>query len=517
VSAGPGDPLAPVEAPADLRRLGRELKRLGPAYQRLGHYLATRADVLGLDQRNALIELGDHSPQTPWPAAQEVLTAALGGDFFEFFANVEEAALWSHGLAQAHRGTLPDGSTVTVKIVRPGAGAAASEAIRWLPEGLPALLASITVAPAGGVADLVADASEWLERQTDLTTEADNIVQLRRLSATSEFEYIPLPYLDLCSQTLLVTEYVGGVRAGDVPAAGASVLRELGVDPVRAARVLLTVIARQAFRYRCFQADMHPDNVLALPGAVVSFVDWSGFGRLDRPLAEEQLDYLTAVFEEDTERALDPPTEIAALDSGHLAAFRRQLLDVVRARAGVDSSPTAVPAPLELLAEVLRAGREHRIDMPEGGHLLYRSLVSAERAARALDPDVESVDVMRRALGVARVGSKMRKLQPDRVEATLFDLARLVRDLPGHLQKIFSDLADGSLSLNVWVAEVAQAERNRNRRTRLLVAAVVSVSLAILLGAPHLPRLGGLSIAWPLGVALGVLYGWLLFEWRRLR
>jgi predicted unusual protein kinase regulating ubiquinone biosynthesis (AarF/ABC1/UbiB family) len=280
----------------------------------------------------------------------------------------------------------------------------------------------------------------------------------------------------------------------------------------------MTVTFRQAFRYQLFQADLHPDNVILLPRDVVTYADWSSFAELDSGLADDELAYLSAVFDGDVERALDPPTDLVAFDDeGDVAAFRRDVLSHLRERSTVESDQRPQSAPLELLAELLRAARVHRIGLSEGGRLLFRAVVAAGSTAERLDADVATTDVARRALGAARVGGKIRELQPERVERTVFDLARLLRDTPGHLHKILSELADGSFSMNVWVAEVAQAERNRNRRARLLVAAIASVSLAVVLTAPHFARVGGVSLAWPVVLALALVYGWLALEWRRLR
>lgn len=518
IAGGHDSGSAMVARPAGRSPLADELRRLGPIHLRIGHYLATRPDVLNAADREALIDVGDQIPQCPWPTVRTTLTAGLGADFSEMFSAVEPAAVWSTGIAQLHRGRLSDDTPVTIKVVRPGAIEAVQAAQQWLPEGLPALLARFASPPPGDLADVSADVSGWLERQTDLTIEATLLARLLRLRRLTEWEHVPRPFLDLCTTSVLVCEDEGGVAASEVAAASAERLRELHIDPVRLARAVLTVTLRQGFRYRLFQTDLHPDNVVALPGNIVSYSDWSSFGQLDPALEQDELTYLSAVFDGDTERALDPPTDMVVFDEeGDVAAFRRDLLGYLRERALADSDQREESAPVALLGELLRSGRAHRIGLPEGARLLCRSLVAADTTAQRLDPAVDTAEVGRRALEAARVGEKIRTLGPDRVEGIAYDLAALLRDTPGQLQKILSELADGTFSVNVWVAEVAQAERNRNRRTRLLVAAIVSVSLAVTLSAPELPDLGGVSLAWPIGITLASVYAWLLLEWRRLR
>lgn len=275
------------------------------------------------------------------------------------------------------------------------------------------------------------------------------------------------------------------------------------------------VLLRQALRNRRFCVDWHPDTVIALPGDRITFADWTLVAELDVDLAEQLSDYLSAVFSGDVELTVSPPTGGSWADGGDPMEFRRELLRFIR------SQPTTPPASaspeLALLEQIARLSARHRIGLPVGARLLFDALVCADVTAHAVDPDVDCSDVARRSLTVVRVGATLRRLGPEETEELAAELTTLVADLPRQLHKVLSDLADGSFSLNVWVSEMAQAELNRNRRTRVLTAAIVTVALAMLLTAPHLPRVYGVSVAWAIGAALAATYVWLAVRWRRLK
>jgi ubiquinone biosynthesis protein len=298
---------------------------------------------------------------------------------------------------------------------------------------------------------------------------------------------------------------------------------DTGIDPARLARVIATVNLRQAFRYRFFQADLHPSNLLALPGDLLSFVDYSWFGRIDRSMAEQQVSYLSGVVEEDLERSLEPPTDVVSLgDQPNLAVFRRDLLRMQRDRemAAADRGMESDPWPsqsAELLIDVMRAARLNGVPLSEGSQLMYRSIVSAGESARGLQDTVNLQRVMQRFLGVARLDSKIRSAEPDRVEETAISVLSLLRDAPGQVQRILADLADGTFTLNVWSSEVPAVERNRDRRARIVVASTVSISLAMLLTISSPPAVLGVSVAWLVGAALVCVYAWTLIAWWRLR
>ena len=113
------------------------------------------------------------------------------------------------------------------------------------------------------------------------------------------------------------------------------------------------------------------------------------------------------------------------------------------------------------------------------------------------------------------VGDAFRSEQLEEAGA---NLVSLVHDSPGQVHQLLSDLADGSFSLNVSATESRATTRARHdARARLLVAAVCAVGLSVIVSAPGLPHPGGVSIAWPLGAALAVLYAWIFIAWRRLK
>ena len=70
---------------ADEHRLSRAMARLGPSYVKLGQFLATRPDIVGVAAAHELEQLQDRLP--PFPQAQAIATieASLGQPISEIF------------------------------------------------------------------------------------------------------------------------------------------------------------------------------------------------------------------------------------------------------------------------------------------------------------------------------------------------------------------------------------------------------------------------------------------------
>ena len=103
-------------------RLSRALTRLGPAYLKLGQFLATRPDVVGVNMARDLESLQDRLPPFSQAEAEAVIAASLERPLTQAFASLGPSVA-AASIAQVHRGEvlLPDGErkAVAVKVLRP--------------------------------------------------------------------------------------------------------------------------------------------------------------------------------------------------------------------------------------------------------------------------------------------------------------------------------------------------------------------------------------------------------------
>ena len=101
-------------------RLAAALRRLGPAYIKLGQMLATRPDIVGPDLAAGLRALQDKLPPFPAATARAVIEKELGHPLDTLYSSFDEEAVAAASIAQVHRATTTDGTAVAVKVLRPG-------------------------------------------------------------------------------------------------------------------------------------------------------------------------------------------------------------------------------------------------------------------------------------------------------------------------------------------------------------------------------------------------------------
>ncbi len=321
-----------VHGPVGFRKL---LERLGPTFIKLGQFLAMRPDVVPQRYCDELMSLLDRVPPFPWEQAKAILTEDLGADPSEIFELINPRPAATGSLAQVHRAYLHDGTEVAVKILRPGIREAVERDLkrsRLLARVLELSGATLILDPRETVAEL----SRWMLREIDLERELANLTRLYRLTAHSRIELIPRPYPDLCGPRVLTLEYLQGVSISDIITARRTDRRaelerieSLGIDRTRLAENLVTACLQQIFRYQFFHADLHPGNLMAMPGSAIGFVDFGLCDELDETIRDRQVRYLSAIYDGDPEQIYKATLEVLDADErSDLTKFRREVYDL---------------------------------------------------------------------------------------------------------------------------------------------------------------------------------------------
>jgi hypothetical protein len=107
-------------------------------------------------------------------------------------------------------------------------------------------------------------------------------------------------------------------------------------------------------------------------------------------------------------------------------------------------------------------------------------------------------------------------LESQNLQGAALDYLTLWREYPAQVNQILADLADYRFALRVNTSEHADLKRAWNRRTRALVTAIVSVSVAILL-AVQVNRGGPAWLTRATGAILALLWAYTYLQYRRLK
>jgi ubiquinone biosynthesis protein len=506
-------------------RFRRWLERRGPSGIKLGQFLALRPDLVPQEYCDELLRLVDQAPHFPWLDVERIVIRDLGRTPDEAFAWIARQPFAAGSLAQVHAARTHDGAHVAVKVQREGIHEQIRKDLqraRWVARVL-RLTGVVKVISAEEVVD---EFDRWLGEELDFERELHNVTRLHRLNAGRDAVRIPRPRPELCGRRVVTVEWLRGLpfsevlwmashdRADDLAA------QHLGAGEL--ADSLLTTVVRQMFEDQFFHADVHPGNLIALPGNAVGFVDFGLVEPLDDTLRAGMAEYLDAVRTRDIERIYKSLVRdiLVPADHANLEAFHADLLAAARTwqrEIAIDRPPGERPPLARCLMDLVRSARRNGLRIPVGVLAMYRTLLTAETIATQLDSRIDLTPVAGRFFVRWQVRRTLASLNPEQLIAFAVDALALLRDSPGHIGRLLADLADDRFVLRVQTTASADDRRLADARARLITTAICALGLVILLvGSPSLPWLASSTARGFLVAATVAVAALMAALWRRL-
>jgi ubiquinone biosynthesis protein len=515
-----------IGGPAGVRQA---LEQQGPTFIKIGQFLALRPDLVPDEYCHELMRLFDRVPAFPWTDAKAIFESEFDCEISSVFSYIDPVPIAAGSLAQVHCARLLEGTTVAVKIRRPNIENLVRRDLRrarLLVRILELSGASFVLSPR----EALNEVSDWLMKEIDFSHELTNLTRLYSLTAEDPNQKVPRPYPEYSTAKILTTEYIQGFSFSDLlvtigsdqdvgPRAAPG-----GIDPEKLAENLLSACLTQIFRYQFFHADLHPGNLIALPGNVVAFVDFGLCDELEPAVRQRQMRYLYAVYIDDAELMYRSLIEILIPGNDtDFESFRRDFLnetatwqsqrDAIRAGfPGRGRSSTG-----QWMIAVMRTARRHGFRIPPRILSVYRALLTADSVAARLGTKANFMSVGQRFFEMLQWDEVTQTLNPEAMPAHLLSILSFVHKTPGQIDQLLSELAESRFSVNTVDTESPRTERVRNRRSRILASSVASVGIAMLLDRPSLPIIAGIDVVWPLVIVLALVYLSIFIQLRGLR
>ncbi|HEX9671583.1 MAG TPA: AarF/UbiB family protein, partial [Thermoanaerobaculia bacterium] len=317
--------------PGDLpgpQRFAALLEDLGGTFIKFGQMLALQPDILSLEYCNALFDLLDRVAPFPYEEVEAVVRAELGRGPDELFDVFERQPLATASIGQVHvawRG----GRKLAVKVQRPVVETTFAGDIRLMS----AVVAAIRRFRIRRLAWIVVPASEfvaWTREELDYRNEARYMERLRANAEHNPHERVPEVIAELTTPRVLTVEFLDGVTVLDYLRAlesGEELLpRRLaaaGFEPDQFGRHMIDNFLGDAFRHGIFHADLHPANLMILPGNVVGYVDFGITGVLSHYSRRHLIALTLAYTRADLDGMSAAFLKVSTMDEGaDVAAFR---------------------------------------------------------------------------------------------------------------------------------------------------------------------------------------------------
>jgi ubiquinone biosynthesis protein len=456
-------------------QLRRRLERLGPTYIKFGQILSLREDLLPSALTEELKKLLDKLPSVPYPTFYELVSKHLGRPVDEVFAHIRTRPLGSASIGQIHLATLQSGEQVILKVVKPGIRKTLRRDTMLL-KGLGGIIQLLI--PQYQPRRVIAEFCDYTLREVDLSLEADNAETFASSFDSQPGIVFPRIYREYSNENLLCMEYLDGIKPTDEKV---EELRQ--EDRLRLVDLGAEAIISMLYRDGFFHADLHPANLVILPGPKCGFIDLGMVGRFDSDLKHTLLYYFYSLIAGETENAANYLSLIA--DTGPKSdpvAFRRDVEEVCRHWS--HRSRFSQFSLAELIMQSVGKGAKHRMYFPVEMVLMVKAIVTFEAVGRLLLPDFDVTQLSRKHM--------------NRILLERFGPLRLAQESLTALPELVDTLAKTPRLVTEGLRLMEQATRRPAENPFAGMRATLLGGFCLVAGA----ILAGSGGPWPLWVAL---------------
>ncbi len=478
VDAGLPEEEVPQEGSGDPEKLACDLEALGPTFIKLGQLLSTRSDLLPAPYLEALARLQDRVEPFSFAEVEEIVAGELGVRLSKAFLEFDSTPLAAASLGQVHRAALRDGRLVAVKVQRPGIRQVILEDLDAFSQIAAVIDKHTEVGRRFAFQDVLEEFRKTLLRELDYRLEAVNLVTLANNLKRYERLVIPRPVDDYTTSRVLTMDYVRGTKITDL-----SPLARIDLDARLLAEDLCKAYLDQILVDGFFHADPHPGNLLVTEDGRLALLDLGMVARIDPAMQEQLLKLLLAVTEGQGQQVAQITMQIGTLlDDRDEARYRREVADLVGTYQNVSGERVQVG---RVLINLTRVAATNGVRPPSELTTMGRALLHLDESARALDPDFDPNQIVRRHSDSIMRRHMLKKLSPGNVFASAMELQEFVQHLPARMNAVLDKLAANKIEVKVDAFDETRLMDNlqkiANRIALGLVLAALIVGAALLM------------------------------------
>ncbi len=463
-------------------RLRLAAESLGPTFIKFGQVVSTRPDLVPREVTRELSKLREHVP--PFPAALAIaeIERSLGRSIAELFATFDPVPIAAGSLGQVHRATFRDGTSLAIKVRRPGIVVEVERDLSLMFDLATLLERRIPETRIFDPVGLVIHFARTIRREMDFEREARTMDEFARQFQDEPGLVVPNAYLDHCSESVLTMLYVDGFPIDDVVAIDAA-----GIYRPDVAATGARVFMKMVFDQGVFHGDPHPGNVRVVPGGAICLYDFGMIGLLEPPNRDRLVDLFAAIARKDVNTAVrvletigDP---FGPVDRTYLTADVR---DFVGAYYGLPLEKIRVG---RLLHDFLGILSTHHIRCPGDVMLLVRAVVALEGTGRQLDPHFNLAEHLAPFID-ATIRARYEPVRlADRFLLQAGELAEVAGRLPFRLEAALDKLGRDELKVELDVSNIdrlsVELDKSSNRLSiGMVMSALVLASALLIRSAP---------------------------------
>ena len=466
-------------------RLRKAMEELGGAYVKLGQLLSLRPDLVPQEYCDEFSKLLDKMPSFKYEQARKIIEEELGKPINKIFKSFDKKPIGSASIAQVHRAKLHNGKNVVVKIQRPNVKDqfdADIQIMYYLAHKIDKYFKESTVSPL----QIVKEFERYTKDELNFLIEASNIEEFYDIFKKTTKFVVPKVYMGYTTNKIIVMDYVNGAKLSDIEDKLSKKVKKEIIKNISDA------VFKQVLDKGLFHADLHPGNILILPGRRIAILDFGIIGRIDKELKRQIIDMIIALVSSDSKEVykillrVGMPTEQTNLEK-----FELDIDDIIR-----HWNPASKIKATQMLHKLFNVCVKNHIRMPADLILLAKALVTAEGTCIHLDPNFNFVEYAKPKI----IELLKKEERPSAILKRFLKKSReagdVLSEIPEQALELVEKLKREPLRLDINDTDIGHLGRSigfgSNKLSYAIITAALLVSGAMLIDIK--PKIFGYSI-----------------------
>ncbi|MDX8344695.1 ABC1 kinase family protein [Rossellomorea sp. YZS02] len=375
-------------------RIGKEFKdtlfELNGVLIKVGQLLSIREDLLPKGFISQIQDLVDHVPPSTWEEIQTVLEREWGTSISSKVMDIDKDAVASASIGEVYKARLLDGTQVAIKVQRPEIPTLVKTDFRTL--SIIIWFARHFAPMPKGFIDfkmLYRELKQVIEQELDFSKEMSTAISFKQRFKDQSNVKIPAMYPDLCTDKVLVMEWIDGVRLNDKEA-----MKGYGLDGQKLAQDLFRLFLPQWLEPGIFHADPHAGNILLQPDGSFVLLDFGMIGEISKRDSAHFQDLLEGVLLKNFRKASEALSQLGFLLPN---ASPKTIEPVLKEFVTLDMEQFKQMDMISVKKEINDMVKSLPVQVPTRFIFLGRSFATIEGLVHTLSPDEETLDVVKPA------------------------------------------------------------------------------------------------------------------------
>ncbi|OFZ31686.1 MAG: ubiquinone biosynthesis protein [Bdellovibrionales bacterium RIFCSPHIGHO2_01_FULL_40_29] len=363
-------------------RVRLSFEELGPTFVKFGQLLASRPDLIPDDYLEEMLLLHDQVQPLDYKIIEQVLAEELGPQWKQNFSHVDEIPLGSASIAQVHKAILNNGTSVVLKVQRPGIVSIINDDLNVLYFIAELLEKYIPEVRLFNPVAMVDEYFKTLELETNFVIEGNNVRKFKENFKAEENVFIPNVHFDLTTERILVMDMMTGRCLTQDDA-----LLQQGIQAEEVIKLGLRTYLKMVFIDGFFHGDLHAGNFFVFPQNKIGLIDFGVVGRLNNKTQNAIVNMLLALSKEDYLRLAYEYVDLAPFsETVNVDQFAKELQSLISPYYGLTTKHMNIGKILMSSASVAAA---HGLSVPAELMMFFKSIISIEGLGQRIVPDFD--------------------------------------------------------------------------------------------------------------------------------